>query len=69
MPALSSAARSWAGPTGDDVRHHARRDAAARTSGGRDGKYARAAGATLVVTDAAIIVHFNQFLEQALQVD
>jgi len=30
---------------------------------------ARAAGATLVVTDAAIIVHFNQFLEQALQVD
>jgi CheY-like chemotaxis protein len=30
---------------------------------------ARSAGATLVVTDAAIIVHLNQFLEQALQVD
>jgi len=30
---------------------------------------ARAAGATLVVTDTAIIAHFNQFLEQALQVD
>jgi CheY-like chemotaxis protein len=30
---------------------------------------ARAAGATLVVTDSAIIIHLNQFLEQALQVD
>lgn len=30
---------------------------------------ARAAGATLVVNDAAILVHLDQFLEQALQVD
>lgn len=30
---------------------------------------ARLAGATLVVTDSAIVVHLNQFLDQALQVD
>jgi CheY-like chemotaxis protein len=30
---------------------------------------ARNAGATLVVTDAAILVHLDQFLDQALQVD
>ena len=30
---------------------------------------ARAAGAKLVVTDHAILVHLDQFLEQALQVD
>ena len=30
---------------------------------------ARAAGATLVVNDSAILVYFNQFLEQALQVE
>lgn len=30
---------------------------------------ARAAGATLVVNDSAILVHLNHFLEQALQVD
>ena len=30
---------------------------------------ARKAGATLVVNDTAILVHFNQFLEQALQVE
>jgi CheY-like chemotaxis protein len=30
---------------------------------------ARTAGATLVVNDSAILVHLNQFLEQALQVD
>ena len=30
---------------------------------------ARAAGATLVVNESAILVHLNQFLEQALQVD
>ena len=30
---------------------------------------ARAAGATLVVNDAAVLVHLNQFLEQALQVE
>jgi CheY-like chemotaxis protein len=30
---------------------------------------ARAAGATLVVTDAAILVHLDQFLDQALQLD
>jgi len=30
---------------------------------------ARAAGATLVVNDTAILVHLNHFLEQALQVD
>ena len=30
---------------------------------------ARAAGATLVVNDNAVLVHLNQFLQQALQVD
>lgn len=30
---------------------------------------ARKAGATLVVHDSAIVVHLNQFLDQALQVD
>jgi CheY-like chemotaxis protein len=30
---------------------------------------ARHAGATLVVNDAAVLVHLNQFLDQALQVD
>jgi len=30
---------------------------------------ARTAGATLVVNDSAILVHLDQFLEQALQVD
>jgi CheY-like chemotaxis protein len=30
---------------------------------------ARTSGATLVVTDAAILVHLDQFLDQALQVD
>jgi len=30
---------------------------------------ARRAGATLVVNDAALLVHLEQFLEQALQVD
>jgi CheY-like chemotaxis protein len=30
---------------------------------------ARAAGATLVVTDAAILTHLTQFLDQALQVE
>ena len=30
---------------------------------------ARAAGATLVVNDTAILVHLNQFLDQALQVE
>jgi CheY-like chemotaxis protein len=30
---------------------------------------ARNAGATLVVNDSAILVHLDQFLEQALQVD
>jgi CheY-like chemotaxis protein len=30
---------------------------------------ARSAGATLVVQDAAIVVHLDQFLEQALQVE
>ncbi len=30
---------------------------------------ARTAGATLVVNDAAILAHLEQFLEQALQVD
>jgi CheY-like chemotaxis protein len=30
---------------------------------------ARAAGATLVVNETAILVHLQQFLEQALQVD
>ena len=30
---------------------------------------ARAAGATLVVNETAILVHLEQFLEQALQVD
>jgi CheY-like chemotaxis protein len=30
---------------------------------------ARRAGATLVVTDAALLVHLEHFLEQALQVD
>ena len=30
---------------------------------------ARSAGATLVVQDTAILVHLDQFLEQALQVD
>jgi PleD family two-component response regulator len=30
---------------------------------------ARTAGATLVVNDHAILVHLNEFLEQALQVD
>ena len=30
---------------------------------------ARAAGAVLAVTDAAIVAHLNQFLEQALRVD
>jgi CheY-like chemotaxis protein len=30
---------------------------------------ARAAGATLVVTDAGILTHLTQFLEQALSVD
>jgi CheY-like chemotaxis protein len=30
---------------------------------------ARAAGATLVVQDTAILAHLNQFLEQALQVE
>jgi CheY-like chemotaxis protein len=30
---------------------------------------ARRAGATLVVNDAALLVHLNQFLDQALQVD
>ena len=30
---------------------------------------ARAAGATLVVTDAAILTHLPQFLDQALQVE
>jgi CheY-like chemotaxis protein len=30
---------------------------------------ARTAGATLVVNDAAILAHLDQFLEQALQVD
>ena len=30
---------------------------------------ARTAGATLVVSDSAILVHLDQFLEQALQVD
>ena len=29
----------------------------------------RTAGATLVVNDSAILVHLNQFLEQALQLD
>lgn len=29
----------------------------------------RAAGATLVVTDTAILAHLDQFLDQALQVD
>ncbi|HTG43009.1 MAG TPA: hypothetical protein VK633_00635 [Verrucomicrobiae bacterium] len=29
----------------------------------------RAAGATLVVNDSAILLHLDQFLEQALQVD
>jgi CheY-like chemotaxis protein len=33
------------------------------------GNAARAAGATLVVTDAAILNHLPQFLEQALQVE
>jgi Response regulator receiver domain. len=33
------------------------------------GDAARAAGATLVVTDAAILNHLPQFLEQALQVE
>ena len=30
---------------------------------------ARGAGATLVVNDAAVLAHLNQFLDQALQVD
>ncbi len=30
---------------------------------------ARVAGATLAVTDAAILIHLNQFLDQALQVE
>ncbi len=30
---------------------------------------ARAAGATLVVNESAVLVHLSQFLEQALQVD
>ena len=30
---------------------------------------ARTAGATLVVSDNALLVHLEQFLEQALQVD
>ena len=30
---------------------------------------ARTSGATLVVTDASILVHLDQFLDQALQVD
>ena len=30
---------------------------------------ARTAGATLAVTDSAILVHLDQFLEQALQLD
>lgn len=30
---------------------------------------AKEAGATLVVTDAAIVVHLNQFIERALQVE
>lgn len=30
---------------------------------------ARAAGATLVVSEAAIVAHLDQFLEQALQLD
>jgi CheY-like chemotaxis protein len=30
---------------------------------------AREAGATLVVTDTAILTHLNQFLDQAIQVD
>ena len=43
--------------------------ALAAGSGGALHDAARAAGATLVVSDTAILVHLEQFLEQALQVE